>query len=251
MSHHVLQFILLPQVTKNKWTNRSQLHNIFFCKRETLWLLDMFLGSDSEQWCTLLAIVGQPVLLGEKSLLENEEKWDTGKMDFSSGKPSTRMRTGREQGNEKGLESAMRVKGRDKREGGEREREREREEGNLLQCSFRCNFCTPAKVSKDWEDSRLDEKFECVCLREDDGRRRREKNVGKRYTKCVKNEKLQRGKTIWHTGRVRMCGKKSGGKACGLIVTTLAGHHPPRLTTQVSPRELSLNPPYRCVGEWF
>lgn len=37
-----------------------------------------------------------------------------------------------------------------------------------------------------------------------------------------------------HTQRVRMCGKKNGGKACRLIVTTLAGHHPPRLTTQVS-----------------
>lgn len=91
----------------------------------------------------------------------------------------------------------MRVRGRDKRVG-EREREGGRGRREII-FNVPLGVISVLQVSKDWEDSRQDEKFEFVCLREDDGRRRRKKNMGKRYTKCVKNEKLQRGKTIWHT----------------------------------------------------
>lgn len=66
--------------------------------------------------------------------------------------------------------------------------------------------------------------------------------AGWRMKNCTQNKLAHR---IW------LCGKKSEGKSFGLIVTTLADCHPPRLTTKVSPRELSLNPPNRCLGEWF
>lgn len=93
-------------------------------------------------------------------------KW---KIHFTSGKPSSGMTT------EVSEKITKNVRGKEKKRGGGLEGVKGRR-GGVRRCerhcrrAIRCNFSTRADVSKDGEDSRRDERFKPLCLRVDDGR---------------------------------------------------------------------------------
>ena len=152
---------------------------------------------------------------------------------------------------------------------GEKEKRR-REQGKHLHFAIRYNFYTLSKSVKRLRGQPA-RWIACTCVweRGDDGRWRRRKNVpllcgtqeargrererdtGSVLLKSIKWEERKNKQKREDTDWIRICGRKNGGTTRRLRVTTLDDHHPPQLTTKVSPQELSLDSPNRCLAEGF